>query len=212
MIELQNIELIKIPVNPERDWIWTRILISIDYFVLKPPTALQWSLLRVLTNLDKLKEEVTTELIATKLAVEKSIIEEGLTNLIEEHVITLQPRKKASNLQNYILEGHMPETFKKYELITHLKQNKKILLFYDFKDERTYNYQLVEKPEDDEEEELDESVFELVLLALIEQIWKDLENHPHSLAGEIDYSFIKEHKLLKDLQSILLETIHVNFL
>ena len=212
MNELQNIDLIKIPSNPDKEWIWTRILISIDFFVLKQPTALQWSLMKILTNLDKMKDDVTTELVAKKLAVEKSIVEEGLTNLIEEHLVTLQPRKKSSILQNYLLDDQIQDTFKKYELITLTRQNKKILLFYDYKDERTYSYQAVEKPDDDLEEGVDEKVFELVLLAVIEHIWKDLEVNPHSLVGEVNYSRAKHHNLLKDLQSILIESINVNFL
>lgn len=212
MNELPNIDLIHMPSNPDRDWIWTRILISIDYFVLKQPTTLQWSLMKILTNLDKMKGEVTTELVATKLAVEKSIVEEGLTNLREDHLISLQPRKKSEIFQNYLVEEQTLDTFKKHELITLAIQNKKILLFYDYKDERTYSYQPVEKPDDDSEYEVNESVFELVLLSVIEHIWRDLETNPHSLAGEIDYSKAKQHDLLKNMQSILLENIRVNFL
>ena len=212
MNELQNTDLINIPSNPDREWIWTRILVSIDFFVLKRPTALQWALIKVLSNIDKLEKDLTTEKIAQKLAVEKSIIEEGLTNLIEEHYIVLQPRKKTDVLQNYNLVEEIDYSFKKYELITSGKSNKKILLFYDYKDERTFSYQIVEKPCDDEVEEFEPAVFELVLLALIEQIWKDLEKNPNRLAGEGEFQEVLHHKLVKDLKSILLTNISVNFL
>ncbi len=212
MIELQNINKITIPSNPDKEWIWTRILISINFFVLKKPTALQWSLMKILTNLDKINSEVTTDLVAKKLAVEKSIVEDGLTTLIEDGLISLVPRKKANLFQNYIIKEQIQDTFNKFELITLAKQNKKILLFYDYKDERTYSYQPVEKPEDDVEQEIAESVFDLILLAVIEHLGKVLDENPHSLVGEIDYSSVKQHNLLKGIKSILIESIHVNFL
>lgn len=212
MNELQNIDLITVPSTPDRDWIWPRILVSIDFFVLKRPTALQWALIKILANIDKLEKELTTEKVAKKLAVEKSIIEEGLTNLIEEHYVVLQPRKKANVLQNYNLVEEVEYSFNKYESITTEKNNQKILLFYDFKDERTYTYQIVEKPEGDDEEKVELVVFELVLLALIEQIWKDLETNPNRLVGEGNFSEVLNHKLVKDLNSVLLTNLEVNFL
>ena len=212
MNELKNIDKIKIPLSPERDWIWTRILISIDYYPLRNPTALQWALINILTNIEKFESELTVEKVAKKLAVEKSIIDEGLTNLIEEHIISLQPRKKPNILQNYSVEEVIKYIFQKYELITYEKSTKKMLLFYDYKDERTYSYQLVERPDEDEEENVDDSIYELVLLAIIEQIWVDLDANPHSLVGEIDYSTVISNKLLSELKSILLERIQVNFL
>lgn len=213
MIELKNLNSIKIPSDPEREWIWTRILISIDYFLLRKPTALQWALIKILTNMNKIKADLTTDKVAQKLAVEKSIIEEGLTDLIDEHLITLQPRKDPFILQHYIVNEKVSNTFKKHELITPSKSNKKILLFYDYKDERTYAYQVVEKPEDDlDGEDVDLSIFEMILLAIIEQIWKDLESDPHRLIGELDYPSVLDHKFLKNLSSILIERVHVNFL
>ena len=70
----------------------------------------------------------------------------------------------------------------------------------------------VERPDEDEEENVDDSIYELVLLAIIEQIWVDLDANPHSLVGEIDYSTVISNKLLSELKSILLERIQVNFL
>ncbi len=212
MNELQNLQLIKIPLNPDNEWIWTRILISIDFYLLKNPTSLQWALLKILSNLTKFDKELTTETVAQKLGVEKSIVEEGLTNLVEEDLITLQPRKKSEILQNYNLVEEIAYSFNNDGLITTGKSNKKILLFYDYKDERTYSYQIVEKPDEDLEEIVDESVFELILLALIEQIWVDIESNPNKLVGESDYTSIIEHKLLKDLKSLLIESVQVNFL
>ena len=213
MIELKNLQSIDIPAKPEREWIWRRILISIDYFILKRPTALQWALIKILSNKDKMKADLTTDKVAQKLAVENSIIEEGLTDLIDEHLITLQPRKDPSILQYYTVNEIINFTFTKHELITQAKSNKKIILFYDYKDDRTYAYQVVEKPDGDlEGEEVDLSIFELILLALIEQIWKDLESDPHRLVGEIDFPSVLDHKFLKNLSSILIERVHVNFL
>ena len=211
---LPNIETIHIPVDPSREWVWRRILISIDYSLLKKPTALQWAILKILLNLDKFGE-LTTSQVAKKLAVERSIIEEGITNLIEENLILLQPRKKPEILQNYSVNEKIKNSFEKNELITHAKDNKKIILFYDYEDERTYTYQIVEKSDEEEEEESEVNeveIFELVLLAIIEKIWDHLENNPHILVGEIEMSEILEHKFIKDLQSMLVEKIVVNFL
>ena len=211
MNELPNIDSIKIPLNPSREWIWNRILISIDFSILKKPTALQWALLKVLLNIETVGE-ISTEQVAEKLAVEKSIIDEGLTNLIEEKLVVLQPRKKADQLQNFKVEPNIDQPFKDYELIPQPKETKKIILFYDYKDERTYSYQIVEKYDEDDEEELDESFFELVLLGIIEQLWKELENNPHTLVGEIDLPLALEHPFIKDLQSVIIEKISINFL
>ena len=212
MNEIQNLKLIKIPINPENEWIWSRILISIDFFVLKSPTSLQWALLKILSNLPNLSHELTTEMVAKKLGVEKTIVEEGLTNLVDEHLISLKPRTKQEIFQNYTLVEEIEYSFNKYELITTEKSNKKILLFYDYKDERIYSYQIVEKPDEDLEENIDDSVFEVVLLAIIEQIWEDIETNPKKLVGESDYTSIIEHKLIKDMKSLLIESVQVNFL
>ena len=209
---LPNIESIVIPKNPSREWVWYRILISIDYYILKKPTALQWALLNIIFNLDKFKNDLTTDKVAQKLAVEKTIIDEGLINLLDEKLINLKPRKRADILQNYIPNETIEETFSNYELIPLAKENKKFILFYDYKDERVYQYQSVERNDSEHEEEVDIAIFEIVLLAIIEQIWKDLEKNPHSLIGEVEYPKVLEHKFLKDLQSIKLESIHLNFL
>lgn len=207
-----NIESIKIPLNPSREWIWYRILISIDYYTLKKPTALQWALLKVLLNLDKIKGEASTEKVASKLAVEKTIIDEGINNLIDEKLISLLPRKNPDILQNYVVGETVQEMFAEGEFVISSRENKKIILFYDYKDERIYNYQTVERTDDEREEETDNSVFELLLLAIIETIWKELENNPHSFTGEIEFPTVLEHRLVKGLQSIKIENVHLNFL
>jgi hypothetical protein len=213
MIELPNVESIKIPLNPEREWIWMRILISIDFYELKNPTTLQWALIKILLNLDKIKqEELTTSMVAEKLGAEKTIIEEGLINLIEKNLVTLQPRKKADILQNYQVPEFVAKTFQKNELIPNSKENQKILLFYDYKDERIYSYQMVEKQDDQNEEEINFKVYENILLALIENIWLDLEVNPHKLVSEVNYSSLIEHKFIKDQNYILVDQIMVNFL
>ena len=213
---LPNIGTIHIPDDPSREWIWYRILISIDYSLLKKPTALQWVILKILLNLGRLGHPTLSQ-VAKKLAVENSIVEEGITNLIEENLISLQPRKKPELLENYSVSEKIKNTFDKYELITHAKDTKKFILFYDYKDERTYSYQVVEKTDEVEEEEEQsdkngKEIFELVLLAIIEKIWDHLENNPHILVGEIELPEILEHKFIKDLQSLLVEKIVVNFL
>ena len=212
MNELPNIDSIKIPLNPSREWIWYRILISVDYYVLKKPTALQWALLKVLFNLDKISGEVTTEKVASKLAVEKSIIGEGINNLIDEKIISLQPRKNPDIFQNYIVSETIKQIFAENEFVSSSIENKKFVLFYDYEDERVYNYQTVERNGEEREEETEESVFETILLAIVETIWKELENNPHSLVGEINFPAVLEHRLLKGLKSIKIENIRLNFL
>lgn len=207
-----NIESIKIPSNPSREWIWYRILISVDYYILNKPTALQWALLKVLHNLDKIQGEVTSEKVALKLAVEKTIIDEGINNLIDEKLISLQPRKNPDVLQNYFVSEVVQEIFTEEELIPSSKENKKLILFYDYKDERIYNYQTVERTDEEKEAQTEDSIFELLLLAIIESIWKELENNPHSLTGEIEFPVVLDHHFVKGLQSIKIENVHLNFL
>jgi hypothetical protein len=70
----------------------------------------------------------------------------------------------------------------------------------------------VEKQDDQNEEEINFKVYENILLALIENIWLDLEVNPHKLVSEVNYSSLIEHKFIKDQNYILVDQIMVNFL
>ena len=211
MQELLNVSKINIPDNPERDWIWVRILISIDFSILKTPTSLQWAILSILTNIESFTEELTTEVVAEKLGVESLIVEEGLASLTEQKIVTLQARKNTKILQNYTLDSITKTTFDKFEKIPLKRINKKFLLFHEKeKNKSTYKYQMVEKSED--EENISSNYFESILCVIIEEIWNILENDPHALIGEIELRSILSHKIILSESNLLPHKILVNFL
>ncbi|MHA2365710.1 MAG: hypothetical protein ACXAC7_17260 [Candidatus Hodarchaeales archaeon] len=201
----------RIPKNPSREWIWTRILIKIDYSRLKPVTSLQWMVLAILNEFGEDSPDI--EVVAKKLGINSSIVEEILLNLTSLGALKIKLSQDTSQLANYEFNHFIKQNFEKFESIQETPSNQKFILFHDQEDKKYY-YQMVERVVlNKNKEKIKEKKplnFDNVLLAVIEQIWDDLEHDPHSLIGEKEFQLTNQD--LINNSDYMVSKIEVNFL
>jgi hypothetical protein len=200
--KLSGVEQISLSKELLLTWEWPKLLINLEYAVLKKATALQWVITKIFLEFNDNLPNIET--VANFLGTEPLMIMEGLLNLQTLNVLKLKHHADPNLLSNYELDPKQRAIFLRYLSFAREPQLQHITLL---QQNGEFYVELHENKAEKEEQEAEQSERQLtqlakiahLLLIVIETLGKDLVNRRTMKKGVWQLEF-PDHPLLNNTE------------